>query len=323
MAFNAQQLIALKSIPNCGLKTVKNIADYVVNESVNGSVEFAEIVNESIARKIDFRLKKKISIEEARDYIVKAEQILEMSERLGIKTITYQDSLFPKMLLKTVDEKGFYNIPVILHYKGDLSVSDMPGIAVIGTRKPSREGIYAGKRIGEIFAERGFNVVSGLALGCDTAGHQGALSVEGGKTTAFLAHALDMVYPSENKDLAEDIINRGGLLMSEYAIDDDFKKYNFIARDRLQSALSKATIIIQTDERGGAIHAARTTMISGKPIFCMDFPTLKGRKIIGGNELLVTSGLEVPVINRKDSSIIRHADRITLATALDIVKGKL
>lgn len=120
-----------------------------------------------------------------------------------------------EILKLCVDETGKPNAPLVLYYRGNLDVLDKPGIAVIGTREPSPNGEKAGLHFAAEFAKRGYNIVSGIAIGCDTTDHKGA-------TTAFLANGLDWdsIYPKENLKLAKEMVyNGGGLLLSEYAID--------------------------------------------------------------------------------------------------------
>ena len=206
--------------------------------------------------------------------------------------VSYVDSFFPSQLLKTVNEEGKPDMPLILYYKGDISVARKKGIAIIGTREPTKEGVHTGEYIGEKLAEAGYNIVSGLAIGCDTAGHRGALNAVQGITTAFLAHGLDSVYPPENERLADEIVDKGGLLMSEYPIGETVNRYYLVARDRLQAALSDATIVIQTGLHGGTNHAANTTLISGKPLFCVRYANdeLMHNEKVEGNVALVSKG---------------------------------
>jgi DNA processing protein len=130
-------------------------------------------------------------------------------------------------------------------------------------------------------------------VGCDTCGHKGALKV-GGKTTAILANGLDSdsIYPPENKDLAEEIVEKGGLLLSEYPVGTPVNRYSLVARDRLQAGLSLATLVVQTGEKGGTMHAATTTLKANKPLFAMhykDSATNNHEKCLG-NALLVKQG---------------------------------
>lgn len=218
-----------------------------------------------------------------------AMNIVEASKNEDICLKGYYDEDFPESLRKAVDEDGKVNPPLLLWYRGDFSITKQPGIAVIGTRKPTEEGIVGGKYLAGEFAKRGFNIVSGLAVGCDSCGHEGALKV-GGKTTAILANGLDSksIYPPENRDLAESIVKNGGLLISEYSINTTVNRYSLVARDRLQSGLAQATLVIQTGKIGGTMHAAKATLASNKPLYVMQFKkdeTNKHEKCLGNTEL--------------------------------------
>lgn len=222
-----------------------------------------------------------------------AMNIVEASKAEGIGFKGYYDDDFPESLQKTVDEEGKENPPLLLWYRGDFSITKLPGIAVIGTREPTEEGIIGGKYLAGEFAKRGFNIVSGLAIGCDTCGHEGALNVNG-KTTAILANGLDnkSIYPPENRDLAENIVKNGGVLLSEYPINTSVNRYSLVARDRLQSGLAQATLVIQTGKAGGTMHAAKATLAANKPLYVMFFKkeeTNKHEKCLG-NEALHEQG---------------------------------
>ena len=222
-----------------------------------------------------------------------AMNIVEASKAEGIGFKGYYDDDFPESLRKTVDEEGKENPPLLLWYRGDFSITKLPGIAVIGTREPTEEGIIGGKYLAGEFAKTGFNIVSGLAIGCDTCGHEGALNVNG-KTTAILANGLDnkSIYPPENRDLAENIVKNGGVLLSECPINTSVNRYSLVARDRLQSGLAQATLVIQTGKAGGTMHAAKATLAANKPLYVMLFKkeeTNKHEKCLG-NEALHEQG---------------------------------
>jgi DNA processing protein len=291
---DTRQIIALQEIKGCGAATIRQLVSEAQKSRHNNlsDSDFYEFVNKCISTGIKRCRIKSIGKFELLDAISSAEKILEKSERLGIKTVSYIDPFFPKHLLKTVNEDGKPDVPLVLFYKGDLSVLKRKGIAIIGTRIPTLEGLSAGEYLGEKLAEAGYNIVSGLAIGCDSAGHRGALKAPNGITTAFLAHGLDSVYPPENERLAEEIVERGGLLMSEYPVGETVNKYFLVARDRLQAALSSATIVIQTGLTGGTFHAANTTLILGKPLFCVKYgsETLMRNEKVEGNTALVSKG---------------------------------
>lgn len=236
---------------------------------------------------------KKVTLSDLNDAYQIAQRIIETSNQVNIGLVGYYDDEFPDVLRKTVNEDGKLDPPLLLWYRGDFSITQLPGFAVIGTREATPEGVSGGTYLAGEFAKRGFNIVSGLAIGCDTCGHKGALKV-GGKTTAILANGLDhnSIYPPENQDLAEEIVENGGLLISEYRIGTPVNRYNLVARDRLQSGLSLATLVVQTGEHGGTMHAATATLQAGKPLYTMLFKndaTNQHEKCLG-NALLVKQG---------------------------------
>lgn len=287
MALSSEIILTLQQLNGIGTKTILKIAE-------QSRKKIADIKDLCVLWKT---LKgKKIETITSQDLIDAndiAKRIIESSAKQSIGLISYYDINFPKQLQETINEEGKSEPPLLLWYKGDISVISMPAVAIVGTREVTSEGIKGDLYISGEFAKRGFNIVSGLAIGCDTYAHKGALNV-GGKTTAFLANSLEysLIYPSENKGLAEEIVDKGGLLLSEYSIGKNANKYNLVARDRLQSALSLATIVIQTGIKGGTMHAANTTLKSGKPLYAMKYKdefTNQHEKSLG-NAYLVKQG---------------------------------
>lgn len=234
-------------------------------------------------------------IEDLEEANLIARHIIRESGKMGIKTVSRYDNDFPRNLLNTVDEKGEPDVPVLLYYMGDLSVTEKPAVAIIGTREPSSQGKIAGEALGEFFSSQGLNIVSGLAVGCDTAGHRGALKSTAGSTTAFLAHGLDSVYPPENKGLAEEIVVKGGLLMSEYPIGEHVNRNYLVSRDRLQAALADATLVIQTGVKGGTMHAVNATLAAGKKVFAVEYNQHIPDDRDAGNKWLISSGRAIPM----------------------------
>ncbi len=150
---------------------------------------------------------KKYTLDDIKSAHHTARRIIEEAESHDIGILAYYDSQFPQLLRECTDEEGKSAPPILLYYRGNIKTLEKPGIAVIGTREPTPNGKKAGIYFSCEFAKRGFNIVSGLAIGCDTTGHQGALEA-GGATTAFLANGLDWesFYPKENLQLAKDIV---------------------------------------------------------------------------------------------------------------------
>lgn len=289
MPLSKEYILALKSLNGVGSKKILKIGSFIENNNIIVS-SFKDLI--PILDELNIKVNKKTVKDDVLEKAIKStERFIALNDAKGIGITTYYDDDFPSMLRKTINEEGKLDPPIILYYKGDLSISKLPGLAVIGTREVTDFGSKAGLYITQEFAKRGFCIVSGLAIGCDTVGHQGALSV-GGKTIAFLAHGLDVIYPPKNTDLAQMIVDNGGLLLSEYPIGTSVNRYNLVARDRLQAGMSLATLVIQTGERGGTMHAANATLIAQKPLYTIKFqhPYQNFHEKSLGNALLVKKG---------------------------------
>lgn len=289
---DTQKVIALSLLEGVGNKTIIRIGEVLSEQQI--SIATARELHDFLSMAKEHKLVKRLpdfSIEDVERVCMNAQRIIDASVASGIGAVSFLDDQFPKPLLKTVDERGNLSVPVVLYYKGDISIASKPGLAVIGTREPTSEGERIGEYLASEFAKRGFNIVSGLAIGCDTCGHRGALKV-GGKTTAFLAHGLTTTYPPQNEKLAEKIVEEGGLLMSEYSIGIPLSPYYLVARDRLQSGLSKATLVIQTGKNGGTMHAANATLAAHKPLYVVGYKDefTKSHEKTEGNAYLVQKG---------------------------------
>lgn len=289
MALTKEYLLAIKSFEGIGTVKLLKIGNYVEdkNIAISSPSDLVPILDD-----LKIKVKKeKVTTEMLQKALGVARRTIEYNLQAGIGITTYYDEDYPSILRDTINEDGKIAPPMVLYYKGDLSITRMPGLAVIGTREITDFGKKAGLYLTQEFARRGFCIVSGLAIGCDTVGHRGALNV-GGKTIAFLAHGLDTVYPPENESLAQQIIDNGGLLLSEYPVGMGVNRYNLVARDRLQASMSLATLVIQTGVQGGTMHAANTTLQYPKPLYVIKFKNNEENEHEKslGNALLVEKG---------------------------------
>lgn len=282
-------LLSLKEWKGFGPTNIKAVADYLSASDLKTLTpqEYLDIIVDVRDAGLLKRIKKLPSPSFFTGAYASVMRLLEKSEELGIKLVTRFDAQFPKRLLSTTDEEGKPDVPLFLFYKGNLSATSGPTAAIIGTREPTTEGEKAGRFIASKLAENGVTIVSGLALGCDTAGHRGALDIKNGQTVAFLAHGLDTVYPPQNKELAEEIVARGGLLMSEYPIGSNVDRYKLVARDRFQASLSDAIIVIQTGIVGGTMHAVNAAIAAGKPVYAVEYKGHISTNKISGNAMLI------------------------------------
>ncbi|MBK5244742.1 MAG: DNA-protecting protein DprA [Eubacteriaceae bacterium] len=189
-----------------------------------------------------------------------ADFIIEINAKNHIKMLSCFDKSYPDALV-------FEDSPIILYYQGNPKLlKNDHRVAVIGSRKPSSDGIKFAENTGEFLAEQGFVVISGLATGCDAGGHRGCLK-EGGKTLAFLPCGLLNIYPSENAGLAMKILDNGGCLLSEYSHQESIVPYKFIERDRLQAASCNFLIVSDFSPKSGTIHTLNFAMKYHKKIF--------------------------------------------------------
>ena len=291
-----EQLLAMRTIDGFGDATVMRLARYAEHLDANGcetEKDLTGFINICLGIGMVPRCRRKsVSINEVKWACETARQIMAESEWLGMEVISFQDSRYPKRLLNTIDENGRRDVPVIIHCKGNIAITDMPCVAIIGTQHPTPEGVVAGRHLGRLFAENGIAVISGLAVGCDTAGHRGALAADKGKTIAVLPNGLDIIFPPSNALLAKEILDNGGLLISEQPVGVIADKSRLVTRDRIQTALSDAVVVIQTGVGGGTFHAAMSTLKSGKPLFCVKYTdrAVTFDDNVRGNELLVRRG---------------------------------
>lgn len=314
MALSSEILITLQQLKGVGKQTILSVARCINASSMDELVE--EWDNLNIPRI------KKITRADLQYANHKALQIINASEDMGIGIMSYFEDAFPNMLRDCINEKGKADPPLVLYYRGDIKALTKPGIAVIGTREPTSTGVNAGKFFAGKLAKRGFNIVSGLALGCDTSGHEGALAA-GGVTTAFLATSLawDDIYPQENVELAKKIVDNGGLLLSEYAIGQHSGRYNFVERDRLQAGLAYSTLVVQTGVHGGTMHAVNATCKAHKPLYVVKFKRDEdlGDPKTQGNALLLEEGKAMPLCSSNIGDAI-HAIKEVVANYLPMQK---
>ena len=165
-------------------------------------------------------------------------------------------------------------------------------VAIIGARAADKQGVAAAYSLGKRYGGNCAVVVSGLALGCDSAAHQGCLDA-GGETIAVVASGLDITHPRENKPLQDRIIANNGLLLSEQLIGTKANPTKLVARNRLQAALSHSVILAQCPEHSGSMHTMRFARKYKKVSLAVEYSSYSA--INGGNLLLLDSELASPI----------------------------
>jgi DNA processing protein len=218
-----------------------------------------------MATKIDL-LKSGLQLSEANEFSAfrktfNIEKYLNELQNNHINFITSEEPLYPKLLLE------IHNPPLLLYYQGNLEIFNQPSIAIVGSRQSSFYGKQVVKKIVSELAQAGFLIISGLALGIDTEAHQVTL-VYKGKTAAVLGTGLNYIYPSINRDLAQDIIKEG-CLISEFPIGTPPLKNNFPRRNRLIAGLAQVTLVIEASEKSGALITARFALAENREVMAI------------------------------------------------------
>ena len=198
--------------------------------------------------------------------------------------------------------------PVLLLYKGDISLlKSNKNVAVIGLIDPDTEIEKREKATVKYFVEKGYNVVSGLAKGCDSIAHYTCLE-NGGKTIAILPTTIGNLYPKENQNLANQIVLKGGLLISEY-FDEPENRYEainrFVERDRLQAFFSNAVVLIASYRNGEGDSGSRHAMKKAKKYGITRFVMYKDM-----NSNNKKFGLNYDILKENDGAVILSPDTI-------------
>ena len=186
--------------------------------------------------------------------------------QLGIRLLFDSDVAYPKLL------QEIYDPPGVLFIRGSLLPEDAVSLAVIGTRHASQYGRQQTFRLVSEFVNAGFCIVSGLARGIDGFAHKAALEC-GGRTVAVLGHGLGLdIYPPENKGLAQQILESGGALISEYPPLTPGTKGSFPQRNRIIAGMTLGTVVIEAGERSGTSLTASFASEYGRDVFAVPGP---------------------------------------------------
>ncbi len=199
-------------------------------------------------------------IREKRKLILDNISYLEKSKR--IKWVTLWDEAYPQKLKEIADP------PIVLFYIGDISVLKRGCVAVVGSRRATLYGRDVASRLGMRLSECGVVVVSGGAIGVDTAAHRGAVDA-GGVTVVVMGCGLKGFYPRSNTSLFERIIDKGGLILSEFLPLCPASKYSFPRRNRIISGLSDVVVVVEAAERSGALITARLALEQGRDVYAV------------------------------------------------------
>ena len=176
--------------------------------------------------------------------------------------LTPEDEAYPSPLLE------IYDPPPVLWVRGNISVLNRPALAVVGTRHPSPYGSGITELLSRDLAQRGLVILSGMARGIDTSAHRGALAAAA-PTVAVWGTGIDVIYPKENKKLAEQIVAAGGAIVSEFPLGTFPAPQNFPIRNRTLSGMSIGVLVVEAGEYSGTRITARCALEQGRDVYAV------------------------------------------------------
>ena len=206
---------------------------------------------------------------------------IELAEQLQVSVVAFDDPLYPP-LLRTIHDP-----PPVLFVRGELEPRDLNAIAIVGSRGCSFYGKEQAHRFGSALAACGFTIVSGGARGVDSAAHRGAMVDPAGRTIAVLGCGIDVTYPPENERLFAEISERGAII-SEYPFGTQPLPENFPRRNRIVSGMSRAVLVVEADERSGALITANSACEQGRSVFAL--PGRIDNRMSAGPHKLIREG---------------------------------
>ncbi|MHB1392418.1 MAG: DNA-processing protein DprA [Clostridia bacterium] len=297
--------IWLSSIPGIGSKSSLNLINHFGSAENVYQCSFSELMSSGRIREQTAK-----SIAEHRN-IENIDEYLKIVKENGIKVYTIHDNEYPENL------KNIYDPPPVLYVKGELIAEDALAVGIVGSRKASDYGLKAAQRIASRLAELGITIVSGMALGIDSAAHRGALRSKG-RTIAVFGCGLKHVYPMTNYNLSNEIL-KSGALISEYPFDTEAFPAQFPARNRIISGMSLGVIVVEAGEKSGSLITADFALEQGREVFAVpgniSSPNSKGTNALikSGAKLVskiedIIEELNLNIIYREKSNIINNVN---------------
>ncbi len=251
--------IALTLVPEVGDMLAKNLIAYCgsaeeVFKASKSKLKKIPLVGEVRAAKIEEAVHKG-------DVLKQAEEEIAFIEKHNIQTLFFTDENYPQRLKECDDG------PVMLYYKGNSNLNAEKTIAIVGTRNATDYGKEVTKKLVKDLAAQNVLVISGLAYGIDVHAHQAALDFNL-QTIGVMAHGLNKIYPNQHRNIAKRMTEQGGLL-TEFTSQCDFTPHNFPKRNRIVAGMTDATIVIESDVKGGAVITANIANSYNREVFAV------------------------------------------------------
>ena len=277
MAENMFYWLALSLVPGVGSILIKRLLDRFNTPEAVFRAPLKELLRiEGLGQRVAGEIRKGPS-----EKVVERE--LSLLGKTGGRVVTLKDDDYPKRL------KDIYDPPALLYLRGELRREDELAVAIVGSRKTSGYGREITERIGEDLARHGVTVVSGMARGIDSVAHHGALQ-GGGRTIAVLGCGVDVIYPSENRNLFYRIVDQGAVV-SEFPMGSPPEAGHFPRRNRIISGLSIGVVIVQASADSGSLITAGYALEQGREVFAV--PGNVGAEGSRGTNQLIKEGAKL------------------------------
>lgn len=270
------KMIKLKEI--LFLKNLKGVGKSAINSKymsiLKESDDFYDLVSE-------VELTSKFDTSEIKIAMDKAENAYDELFNSDINVITAFDEKYPEKLKIMGNKK-----PPLLYIKGNIDALDKPNISIIGTRKPlAQSQEFERELVKNILNSTDKVIISGLALGCDKIAHQTTVD-ENKYTIAVLPSGVNVIKPAKHKKLAQDIIDTGGCLVSEYDPNATVYKSTYVERDRIVAAFSDATFVVECGIKSGTMHTVNFAKEYNRQLFCY-LPQDRPNESYDGNRFIL------------------------------------
>lgn len=253
VSVDARGWIKLSLIPGLGDQSLRKLlGQFGLPEQILDASE------STLAASVGSKLARAVKSHEANEAI---EQALAWLEQPNHSITTLGDPAYPKLLLEITDP------PPLLYIKGDASLLNASAVAVVGSRNPTPQGVANAENFSKSLSENGLCIISGMALGIDTAAHQGGLP-QVGRSVAVVGTGLDRIYPARNKELAHQLAQHGAIV-SEFPLGTPAIANNFPRRNRIISGLSLGCLVVEAAISSGSLITARLASEQGRDVFAI------------------------------------------------------
>jgi len=248
-------------------------------KAYKNKINLKKLITRPNEYKKDLRLhKKSIAFLASKEYSAYLEKVKKWYQNKNCHIISFLDKEYPNKL------KEIFDPPLLIYAVGNVTLLNSKQIAIVGSRHPSTYGKEVTQNIVADLVKNKLTITSGLAQGIDSLSHQNALDNKG-NTLAVMGTGINKIYPAKNRKLATKIVQKNSLIISEYPLDTEPLRHNFPQRNRIISALSLGTVIIEAQEKSGSLITAKLAIDQNKEVFAIP-GSIFNKNSLGCNNLI-------------------------------------